>query len=244
MSFEETSARGEREAKAFSRRSENLALLYQGLLTGVVRMQAGRQHVTDADSFRGRTKIVLQDVERDAIASGYDGNDVKETHFAVVAFLDAVVLNSNLPIRAEWERRTLQEELVGKTDAGVVFFDKLDGLRSRRDSQELADVLEVYLLCLLLGFEGKYAGSLRAELYSVQDKIRARIQNIRGRGQRLSPGTFASETTPRTGPVSASARPFPYAAVMACAIALTLLLYLAAWLQLWWVAGSIRSKLG
>src|SRR3954454_4032334 len=164
MTSDPISARGDREAKSSSRRIENLALLYQGLLTGIVRTQAGRQSIADAESFRSRTKVVLQGVERDAIAAGYDGSDVRETHFAVVAFLDAVVLNSNEPIRAEWERQTLQEELFGQTDAGVVFFEKLERLRARRDSQQLADILEVFLLCILLGFQGRYSGGLRGEL--------------------------------------------------------------------------------
>src|SRR5581483_2877283 len=111
----------------------------------------------------------------------------RETHFAVVAYLDAVILNSNEPIRAEWERKTLQEELFGQTDAGVVFFEKLERLRARRDSRHLADVLEVFLLCLLLGFEGRYAGGLRGELYSITDRLRARIDDIRGVRRRLSP---------------------------------------------------------
>ena len=101
---------------------ENLALLYQGLLTGIVRLQSLRQHISDGESFRRRTKATLQEVEQVAVAGGYDSRDVKDTHFAVVAFLDSVVLHSKDPVRAEWERKTLQEELFGKSEAGVVFF--------------------------------------------------------------------------------------------------------------------------
>src|SRR6185295_4717151 len=165
----------------------SLALLYQGLLTGVVRMQAGRQHVADGEALRRRTKAALQEVERDAMTAGYDGKDVRETHFAVVAFLDSVVLNSNDPVRAEWERKTLQEELFGQTDAGMVFFEKLEHFRSRRDSQQLADILEVYLLCLLLGFKGRYSGGLRGELDSIAERVRRRIDDIRGRSPQISP---------------------------------------------------------
>src|SRR5690349_24342524 len=89
--------------------SERLPLLYQGLITGIARIKGRRQHVTDAEAFRSRTKSVLQEVERVAIASGYDARDIRNTHFAVVAFLDSVVLNSNEPIRADWVKRTLQE---------------------------------------------------------------------------------------------------------------------------------------
>ena len=68
--------------------TENLALLYQGLFTGIVRLQSRRQQLSDADSFRRRTSGTLQDIERAARSAGYDTRDVTDAHFAVVAFLD------------------------------------------------------------------------------------------------------------------------------------------------------------
>ncbi len=188
-----------KEAGEGSPSFERLPLLYQGLLTGIVRVKAGRQHLADAESFRRRTKGVLHDIEQVAIAGGYDASDVRDTHFAVVAFLDSVLLNSNEPVRAEWERKPLQEELFGQTDAGVVFFDKLEHFRSRRDSDRLADILEVYLLCLFLGFEGRYSGRLRGELESITEKLRLRIDHIRGRSNRISPSAAPSAPA---GPVA------------------------------------------
>jgi len=167
---------------------ENLALFYQGLLTGIVRLQGQRQHIADAETFRRRTKATLQEVEHVAIAAGYDARDVQDTHFAVVAFLDSVILNSKDPIRVEWERRPLQQELFGQAEAGVVFFAKLDAFRSRRDSAQLADILEVFALCLLLGFEGRYAGAMRGDLEAITHRTRKRIEDIRGRSRLLSPG--------------------------------------------------------
>jgi type VI secretion system protein ImpK len=176
---------------------ENLALLYQGLLTGIVRLQSQRQHISDVESFRRRTKATLQEVEQVAVAAGYDVRDVRDTHFAVVAFLDSVVLNSKDPVRAEWERKTLQEEQFGKSDAGVVLFEKLEHFRSRRDSEQLADIIEVYLLCLLLGFEGRYAGGQRGELDGIMQRARMRIQDIRGRNRQISPtGALPLDSAP------------------------------------------------
>jgi type VI secretion system protein ImpK len=165
---------------------ENLPLLYQGLLTGILRLQTQRQKLPDSESFRRRTKSTLQEIERVAIVGGYDGRDIRDTHFAVVAFLDEMILNSKDPVRAEWEQRTLQQELFGTTDAGVVFFDKLEQFRSRRDSEQLADVLEVYLLCLLLGFEGRYAGR-HGELQGLIETLRMRVEYIRGPADRIVP---------------------------------------------------------
>ena len=183
-----------KEAIEASPSHDNLALLYQGLLTGIVRLQAQRQHISDEESFRRRTKAALQEVERVAVGAGYDSRDVQDTHFAVVAFLDSVMLHSKDAIHAEWERKTLQEELFGKSDAGVVFFEKLEHFRSRRDSKQLADIVEVYLLCLLLGFEGRYSGGPRGELDGIMQRARMRIQDIRGRNRQISPtGGLPSE---------------------------------------------------
>src|SRR5688572_19067884 len=149
------------ERSEASSASGNLALWYDSILTSVVRLQSSRQSVPDTDSFRRRIKSALQEIEQVAIAGGYDGHDIRDTHFAVVALLDSVVLRSNDPIWKDWERRLLQEELFDKTDAGVVFFDKLEQFQLRRDSEQLANILEVYLFCLLLGFEGRYSGGMR-----------------------------------------------------------------------------------
>jgi type VI secretion system protein ImpK len=231
----------EKAAVKQPRNSENLALLYQGLLTGIVRMQSRRQHVSDAETFRRRTKTALQEVERDAMAAGYDGQDIKDTHFAVVAFLDSVVLNSSEPIRAEWVRKTLQEELFGQTDAGEVFFVKLDGFRSRRDSQQLADILEVYLLCLLLGFEGRYSGGLRGELDVVAEKVRRRIDDIRGRVREISPmgGLPPAAPTATAGPE----RRKSYRVVAIGVLVAILILFLAFKLDLLSMASNVRIRL-
>ena len=221
--------------------AENLPLLYQGLLTGIVRVKARRQHITDAESFRRRTKASLQEVERFAAAAGYEARDVRDTHFAVVAFLDSVVLNSKDQVRAEWERKTLQEELFGQTDAGVVFFEKLDRLYTQRDSSQLADILEVYLLCLLLGFEGRYFGGLRAELEAIIERVGRRIGDIRGSSSRLSPSAdLPPESAPPPPPIQSNR--FRLAALGA--LVFTLILFL---LLLWNLSGlseKVRATLG
>src|SRR5215469_8170759 len=105
--------------------NRNLANLYEGFFTVIVRMQAQRQQSTVPETFRGRMKTVLADIEREAISAGYNAQDVSDTHFGVVAFLDEVVLHSSDPVRSEWEKQTLAQDMFGQADAGVVFFDKL-----------------------------------------------------------------------------------------------------------------------
>ena len=217
-----------------------LAILYQGLLTSIARLISG-QKISDGEAFRRKTKVALQQVERDAITAGYDANDIRETHFAVVAFLDEVILNSNDPVRAEWERRTLQEELVGKTVAGVAFFEKLDRFAERRDSSQLADILEVFVLCLLLGFQGRYSGGLRGELEIVTERTRKRIERIRGLSSQISPMGDRPRTVEPEAPVAR--RQDRSLLIAAAAALLAALIFLILKLNLIWIGGGVRGRL-
>jgi type VI secretion system protein ImpK len=169
-------------------RRENLALLYQGLFTGIVRIQSGRQQIANAEAFRRRMKEALAEVAREAIKRNYAAEHTMETDFAVVAFLDEVILSSHDACRNDWAQKPLQEDLFGVSIAGELFFSRVEKLLARAESAEVADMLEVYYLCLLLGFEGKHGiGGGKAELHVIADRIRQRIAHIRGDQGQLSP---------------------------------------------------------
>ncbi|MCX6624985.1 MAG: DotU family type IV/VI secretion system protein [Acidobacteria bacterium] len=108
--------------------------------------------------------------------------------FAAVAFLDESILNLRNAIFADWPRQPLQEEMFGHHVAGEVFFQNLQKLLGRTDSHDLADVLEVYYLCLLLGFAGRYSIGGRGELRAVMEETAAKIRRIRHSSSELSPG--------------------------------------------------------
>jgi type VI secretion system protein ImpK len=218
---------------------ENLALLYQGVLIGIVRLQSQRQRIGDAETFRKRMKATLQEVEQVAVAAGYDTRDVKDTHFAVVAFLDSVVLHSNDPVHTEWERKTLQEELFGKSEAGIVFFEKLEHFRSRHDSQQLADILEVYLLCLLMGFEGRYSLGGRGDLDGIIQRTRMRIQDIRGRSREISPS--GALPTDGAAPAPLEEPKDRFRVIALGALVVTVLCFLVC---LWLLNGDVSQTVG
>ena len=114
--------------------------------------------------------------------------------------------------------KTLQEELFGQTDAGVVFFEKLERFYGQRDSANLADILEVYLLCLLLGFEGRYSGALRAELDNIVEKVKRRIDDIRGDNSRLSPSCELPDEPALASAPSAGIESLPHCRAGRCVI--------------------------
>lgn len=170
-----------------SPRRGRLAIVLQEALTTATRLRSNRHVATDAESFRTRIKQVLSTAEQDARAIGYTTDDVRFALFSAIAILDETVLNSGQPMFAEWQRRTLQEEVFGVHMAGELFFQYLQHLMSRGDSADLADVLEVYLLCLLLGFKGRYGTTGGTDLQSVTRQVADRIERIRGKPGELSP---------------------------------------------------------
>lgn len=113
---------------------DRLALLYEGILTAIVRVQTGRQQVQDPESFRTRMQQALREIGTSAARKGYSAEDVHEADFAVVAFLDETVLTSDASA-PEWARKSLGEELFDQRSAGEVFFKRLETLRANRDSQ-------------------------------------------------------------------------------------------------------------
>jgi type VI secretion system protein ImpK len=161
---------------------DNLALMLQELFTAIVRLRAGRQDVNNADVFRNQVLEAIKTAEQNARTRGYTDEDARLGTFALVAFLDESILNLRKPVFNDWVRKPLQEELFGRHVAGEMFFENLKEILGRRDAPEVADLLEVYYLCLLLGYLGRYSisskGDLRALMAQTDDKI-GRIRKSR-----------------------------------------------------------------
>ncbi|HKE23018.1 MAG TPA: DotU family type IV/VI secretion system protein [Bryobacteraceae bacterium] len=199
---------------------DRLALLYEGILTAIVRIQSGRQQLQSADAFRQRIKGALGDIAEAALRRGYNRQLVQDASFAVVAFLDEAVLSSQGLGQAQWARKNLQEELFEQRSAGELFFRHLEDLRTHEDSTQLAEVLEVYYLCLLLGYEGRYASGSKAELHIMMDNVREKIERVFGSQAHFSPDWMQPDQTPAVAAPDPLPRRLRLAAAGAAAVAL------------------------
>lgn len=184
-----TPGQGGAEAATYSlqRRPDNLALVFQEILTAIVRLRTNRQVVTDADLFRGQMREAMKVADQEGRNRGYTAEQNKLAIFAVVALLDESIMNLQQPVFAQWPRKPLQEELFGVHVAGEIFFTNIQRLLGQRDSHDLADVLELYELCLLLGYRGRYGAGGQAELRSVIEQVKEKIRRIRGFSPELAP---------------------------------------------------------
>lgn len=203
-----------------TRKLDRLVILYEGILTATARVRTGKQAVHDPENFRSRMKQALAEVEAIAARRGYLTSDVKESTFAVVAFLDEVILTASGASAAAWVGKSLGEELFDQRSAGELFFKRLESLHANRDSQVLAEILEVYYHCLLLGFEGKFAGSAHGELVHIMSTLRDRVELILGQDPEFSPDRrLPFEAPPPPASVDPLKRQFRLFALAACLFA-------------------------
>jgi type VI secretion system protein ImpK len=197
---------------------DRLALLYEGILTAIVRVQTSRQQVQDPESLRIRMKQALKEIAEIAPRKGYSAEDLQEADFAVVAFLDETILAASDGSASQWAGKSLCEELFGQRSAGELFFKRLEALRANRDSLELAEVLEVYYLCLLLGYEGKFSGGSSPELQMLMSNVRERVERIFGRSPEFSPDAELPDEAlpppPKADPLNNQTKLFALAAAV------------------------------
>jgi type VI secretion system protein ImpK len=108
----------------------------------------------DPGALRARALDLRSRFERDAAELGFTAEDVDDAVFAMVAFLDATILNCRGAARDTWLQHPLQLELYGHMLAGEQFFERLDRLRHARETR--VEALEVYACCLAFGYAGRY----------------------------------------------------------------------------------------
>jgi type VI secretion system protein ImpK len=81
----------------------------------------------------------------------FNMEDFDTARFAVCAWVDESILNSTWINKDRWQGEQLQRLYYHTTDAGEIFFERLNALGAHQ-----MDVREVYYLCLALGFKGRY----------------------------------------------------------------------------------------
>lgn len=164
---------------------DDLALTVQEVLTAVVRLRSKPDLVKSAAAFRANILENIRAADNAARQKGYSGGDVKLAMFAVVALLDETVLNSRTPVFTDWHKEPLAQTLFGRLDAGEVVFINIQKLLARDDSPQLADILEVYYTCLLLGFCGRYHFPEAPELGPIKKTLAEKIYRNRGSASSL-----------------------------------------------------------
>ncbi len=127
----------------------------------------------------------LNDIDRHAKQLAVNVDDVYAAKYAFCAAVDEIILRSQYNIREEWQTRPLQLRLFGDQLAGEHFFQRLEDLRARGSPHLQA--LEVFHMCLLLGFRGRYALDGEDKLNLMCATLGNEIARMRGKSRGFAP---------------------------------------------------------
>jgi type VI secretion system protein ImpK len=129
-----------------------LDLMYDGFY--MLFLLKNRYTPVDVESFRARLREFLAQVERGGKRLEASNEDIYLAKYAYCALMDEMVLASRGAMAESWQLNPLQLEMFGEQLAGEAFFQRLEQLREQGAAK--VQVLEVFHMCLLMGFQGKY----------------------------------------------------------------------------------------
>ncbi len=174
------------------------------------------------ESMHGDTLQLFARFEEECNARRLPAEDIRLAKYALAAFVDETVLHSRQLHKERWADNPLQLEFFGTYLAGEIFFDYLDEIRKNAEAK--TDLLEIYYLCLLLGFKGKYGVGNEDKLPLLIDTVANDLQRVKP----FSPGNLSPHGRIPDGPQIVPSSRLPRWVVYTCwAVAiLSVLLYL------------------
>lgn len=173
-----------------ARSHSDLTSLSAPVFESVLKLRAGI--LLPSAELRPSFERMLEELEQRAATLRFGAAQVQAVKFALAAFVDEVVLSESFPLRDKWEKYPLQLKYFGEHLAGIKFFDRLDEMMAQAEFD--ADVVEVYYVCLLLGFKGRYKIFLESQLKGVIEQVAERLRAAgRLREGALSPHWRASD---------------------------------------------------
>lgn len=139
----------------------------------------------DAGAFVKHVRSYLDGFDRHARRLGTSADDIFDAKYAVCAAVDEAVLASDFEVRQLWERAPLQLLLFGEQTAGETFFRKLEQVRQQGAPR--LQVLEIYYMCLLTGYQGKYRLESPEKLNYLISMLDKELAHLRGKRAAFAP---------------------------------------------------------
>ncbi len=160
-----------------------LDLMYDGFYA-LFMLKNGNAPQNDGD-FAARMIQFLDEFGRNAKKQGASADDIDAAKYAFCAAVDEIILRSSFSIRDSWARKPLQLVLFGEQLAGENFFNRLEQLRLRGSTHLQA--LEVFHMCLLLGFQGRYILEGSEKLNYFTGRLGDEIAHMKGKRGGFAP---------------------------------------------------------
>jgi len=127
----------------------------------------------DPKALHDKIDSLLKSVESKANQFNIPEEDFLDAKYAVAALVDETVLYSSWPKRSVWLDNPMAVEYFNDALAGEMFFDRIERIRTE---ESRLDVLEIYYLCMMFGFEGRFKIQGAEELRDYINGIREQLK--------------------------------------------------------------------
>ncbi len=114
---------------------------------------------------------------------GFSREEFEFAQFAVLAWIDETMMQSTWSGKQKWRKNLLQKQYYKTSAGGTKFYERLNQLEPEQN-----EVREVYCLCLLCGFRGKY-GDSEEDQRAREHIIAKNIKRLTGTADSLSSET-------------------------------------------------------
>jgi type VI secretion system protein ImpK len=147
------------------------------VLAGRLRGQVAQ---ADVDALRRQTAQEVRSFEDRARAANAPPEDILAARYALCTAIDEAVMNTPWGSQSGWSAQSLLVTFHREVFGGEKFFQILERISTQ--PQRFVAVLELFYLCLALGFEGKYHLDARgaAKLAEIRTELYRKIQAVRG----------------------------------------------------------------
>jgi type VI secretion system protein ImpK len=226
------------EQEKSGRRVQSLPDLASGLFSLILSLRTSAAYGAESD-LRKKIGEYLDRMDSEGHLAGVAREDLEAAKFPLVAFIDETILNSHWEGREAWRERPLQLDKYGETVAGERFFERLERLRAQGEAK--AELLEIYYLCLSLGFEGKYKILGKEKLRALIDDLRRELGYSRPLSGRVPISPHGRRKEVRR---SSNERSFPILQVAAISIGGLVVVWLIFFFVMGHLEGSALQKLG
>jgi type VI secretion system protein ImpK len=157
--------------KSKQQKQESIANLCTDIFLIVIRMRES-ENLGEPSSLRKLLMHYIELFKKNCNALQIEPAMINDAVYALVALLDETVMSIPGPCRDFWIVNPVQLELFEDNFAGQGFFTRLEKLQT--ESERMKEVLEIFYLCLCIGFDGKYRLGNAPERETIIDNV-ARI---------------------------------------------------------------------
>ncbi len=199
------------------------------------------------DSRQPAFDTVKADIQRlisesqDCLNQGtFSHEDYDMARFAIFAWIDEAILSSAWNEKHRWQSEQLQRFYYQTTDAGEIFFDRLNTIGPHQ-----RDVREVYYLCLAMGFSGRFCNE--GDDYLLEQLKTSNLKLLTGSSMGL-PSLERDDLFPEANPAgtvdySQGQGKERFTAFTLLCIGLPVILYLFLFLVYWFILDNIGENL-